>query len=1322
MLGRRLLAVFTVLWATAVSHAYVLMPDSGQGFYWDPGDLAIEFKFGPSPALLDGSSWNESAQAALDEWNREMTAVRFVGVPTNETVGGQNNGKNEAFFAATAYGMTLGPGVAAITVLTSDGYPERNREADVIFNTAFQWDSYRGVQRTANNAPLVDFRRVALHEFGHILGLNHPDAAGATGVEAIMNASTADLDRLAPDDIAGVRFVYGPGAAPSFIEQPALRAVPGLSSDLTVLSQLAGTPPFTYEIFRDNQLVRTMHQSRGLLHDWAYVNLQFNTVADFGTYRIDAINRVGRATGKTYSFQPDPTSAAPSFTLEPQSLALARGEPGSLRVLVAGRPAATLRWFKDGVELPEETSAVLSLGGVPDEVGAYEVWAENPAGVTKSKTAHVTLLSLSNSTPGWSTLSPAMPPMTPTAMAYGNGMFVVVGYSGTVLTSSDGLQWTRRNLGSTVRLDTIIYAAGRFVAAGSADRATANTSTFVSFDGVGWARGEIAKPSGDLPIYVQKLAYGGGLFLATDLYGRVVRSTDGIQWEVGPRLTSGYLNTIAFLNGAFIVTGRNEKTWMSTDGLSWTEHSSGISVGMRSIAYGNGVYVGVGVPDNSPFDKVTVATSSNGMQWSSRIVQSLQTGAPEVKFINGRFHLSDGSSYLVSADGADWEQRNFTARGAPILAYGAGTYCAMGYFGDCYTSQDGLAWTASGKESAVRFASVAFTNGRFLTFDNAQFSVDGVSWQQTSVPGFDYQAAAFGGETWVAVGPTVIRSSDGSNWTTAWADPQTNFASVAYGAGKFVAVGIHNWTAQGGIAYSVDGGAWTELSPPGAGRLRGVAHGTPGFVAVGAGGTLLHSADGVAWQTCDAGTTKELHAVTWTGTRYVAVGGDGYGSITVLEPGTPLRPNATIATSSDGVNWHSNILQKEEVLTAVASLDGLIVAGGTDGVTVYSRDSGVTWSDGPSAPNPIWRLAAGHGRFYATSASNPSNLLHIPTTSFTPNPQFVLPPQLSSSDDKTTVSLHMAGAVPTGVRWFHDASEVATSSGPTWRSAPPQPPAVYFAELQGGGSQRLPVVIAPVSTAPVIGDARLVGADLVHQNGNVYDQFLLTGAAATIRAGAGKIARISFRDLSEDIVQVEFSGAGALTIVLKEPSGPGPAINYNQSSVDYMKGHADIFITGADESSHVSVFSVGRRTAINQTLFKSEINYDGVADISLLAIHSHNGRFGGARLGNAEVWSRTGVTGLWAPDTRFAGPLVVGNIAGYDSAMAGFVFRSAESVRISGGDLDQPNGRGIAVDGTLVFTFGDGTTSHDIPQPAQVNRARFLRNDIDVTTLIAPIR
>ena len=51
-------------------------------------------------------------------------------------------------------------------------------------------------------------------------------------------------------------------------------------------------------------------------------------------------------------------------------------------------------------------------------------------------------------------------------IAYGNGTFVAVGESGTILTSTDGTTWTSRTSGTTYGLNSVTYGSGTFVTVG----------------------------------------------------------------------------------------------------------------------------------------------------------------------------------------------------------------------------------------------------------------------------------------------------------------------------------------------------------------------------------------------------------------------------------------------------------------------------------------------------------------------------------------------------------------------------------------------------------------------------------------------------------------------------------------------------------------------------------------------------------------------------------------------------------------------------------------------------------------------------------------
>jgi hypothetical protein len=52
-------------------------------------------------------------------------------------------------------------------------------------------------------------------------------------------------------------------------------------------------------------------------------------------------------------------------------------------------------------------------------------------------------------------------------VTYGNCMFVIVGYSRTILTSPDGMEWTNKAFGSFDDYTDIIYANGMFVIVGN---------------------------------------------------------------------------------------------------------------------------------------------------------------------------------------------------------------------------------------------------------------------------------------------------------------------------------------------------------------------------------------------------------------------------------------------------------------------------------------------------------------------------------------------------------------------------------------------------------------------------------------------------------------------------------------------------------------------------------------------------------------------------------------------------------------------------------------------------------------------------------------
>jgi hypothetical protein len=156
------------------------------------------------PALIDKSkSWNAAVTPGLSAWNAKMKNMQFAAAQNSKVSKGFPTGKNNVFFAGNIYGSKFGSSTLAVCIYTYFTKSKAMFETDVVFNTKFKWNSYRGNLRNSKN-PGYDIRRVAIHEFGHALGLGHSKTKGAIMLPIISNQ-----DKLGTDDINGAQKIYG---------------------------------------------------------------------------------------------------------------------------------------------------------------------------------------------------------------------------------------------------------------------------------------------------------------------------------------------------------------------------------------------------------------------------------------------------------------------------------------------------------------------------------------------------------------------------------------------------------------------------------------------------------------------------------------------------------------------------------------------------------------------------------------------------------------------------------------------------------------------------------------------------------------------------------------------------------------------------------------------------------------------------------------------------------------------------------------------------------------------------------------------------------
>lgn len=229
--------------------------------------------------------------------------------------------------------------------------------------------------------------------------------------------------------------------------------------------------------------------------------------------------------------------------------------------------------------------------------------------------------------------------LLPVAVTWSGSQFVVVGGSGTILTSPDGTTWTTRRSG---------------------------TSEF--FGGIAWS---------------------GAQFAAVGLNGVILTSPDGISWTPRASGTSDALFDVAWSGTQFVAVGQGTGGTIlsSPDGVTWTPRLSGTTASLNGVASSGTTTVAVG--------NGVILTSSDGAIWA---VQGIAASLTAVTWSGTQF-VAVGSTdlYLTSPDGVTWTPHSAGTAGNPRAVAWTGTeFVAVGGTGNSatiHTSPDGVTWT-----------------------------------------------------------------------------------------------------------------------------------------------------------------------------------------------------------------------------------------------------------------------------------------------------------------------------------------------------------------------------------------------------------------------------------------------------------------------------------------------------------------------------------------------------------------------------------------------------------------------------------------------------
>lgn len=475
------------------------------------------------------------------------------------------------------------------------------------------------------------------------------------------------------------------------------------------------------------------------------------------------------------------------------------------------------------------------------------------------------------------------------SMHWNGSLFLGVTPSREVLTSLNGIEWTREGIGPQL---TDLHWNGELFLATPARSGALLTST----NGGLWTN-RLANVRG-------RMATGGGKTVAVS--GRQISFTeDGFDWGATIITLMGSLKNVEWTGTEFLAVGNHGSIFASPDGEDWQLQNPGR---IDSVTWDGTRYLATA--------QGTILTSDDGNHWTALGMMGNFPDPPKMNALswNGTRYCAVGNSGQThsSYDGITWftgvdrtndnSSPNFRA-----LAYGAGHFVAVG-FNKIWRAREvtgaRLFWFNVPKPENTSLQDLIWDGSQFVMVgDSTLFtSVDGYTWGEVSDwPDHRLKSIAWNGAEYILCGERSLASDPGSppavvafsatstdltSWNTLDGPPNDCFEKISSDGST------HLVRAQSGRLFHFSGQSWQEESPQIEGAVRALLFAQNQFQAFSETGMVSRRSSAGIWSPgARRSNTADLTSIASNGT------------LTVVAGNGPM-----ISASSDGKNWDSEPL------------------------------------------------------------------------------------------------------------------------------------------------------------------------------------------------------------------------------------------------------------------------------------------------------------------------------------------------------------------------------------------------------------------------------